>query len=93
LAFTDFVSVYHSFSSLQCVNVCLHDTLKVLGLCLFVPQLNRYSALLSLTLLNIKHGTDACRVRICIWLFGFHFHFECNSGVACIFLYSSALCA
>ena len=73
LAFVDFVSVYHSFNPSQHVNVCLHNTLKVSGLCLFVPQLNHYSVLLSLTLLNIKHKTDACRVRICIWLFGFSF--------------------
>jgi hypothetical protein len=42
LAFTDLALVYHSFSSLQCVNVYLHDSLKVSESCLFIPQRNHF---------------------------------------------------
>ena len=38
LTFTDLALVYHSFSSLRCVNACLHDSLNVSESCLFIPQ-------------------------------------------------------
>jgi hypothetical protein len=40
--FTDLASVYHSSSLLQCVNACLHDSLKVSESCLFVPQQTQF---------------------------------------------------